>query len=194
MKRLTFFLLVFFTFSMLATATASASRNINAFVGVKNLESDDWGPLDEHIELGVMFDFAPAEDYPINFAFGIHASGDEETYYDTWLGDYIDVEGSTTEFSFGVRKYLGPRNSSFNPYIGGGLALIHAKLEASDGFFIVSDDDTRGGIWIDAGLMWSINRFNFGLAGRYSDAEVTLFGVDGEAGGSHLGVIFGSQW
>ncbi|PLX74092.1 MAG: hypothetical protein C0615_09730 [Desulfuromonas sp.] len=194
MKKLSFFLFVLFSFSMITTAAASASGNINGFVGVKNLESDDWGLLDEHIELGVMADFAPAVDFPINFAFGILTSGDEETYYDTVLGDYIEVDGSTAEFSFGIRKYLGPRNSSFQPYIGGGLALIYAEREEVNGFLTISDDDTSGGVWIDAGLMWTINHFNVGLAARYSDAEVTLFGVDTEAGGEHLGLLVGYHW
>jgi len=36
--------------------------------------------------------------------------------------------------------------------------------------------------------------FNIGLEGKYSTADVTLFGIDADAGGGHFGMLVGFHW
>jgi len=44
-------------------------------------------------------------------------------------------------------------------------------------------------------LFWRLGkRFNIGLDVRYSKAEITLFNVDVDAGGTHAGLLLGWGW
>ena len=141
--------------------------NVNFFLGQKSLDSDDW---------------------PVNVAIDILVSADEATE----LG--IRFESITSEINGGVRKIWEVSGSSFRPYIGGGLAIISAELEGTS-FTTVSDDDSSLGIWLNGGVYWTLGRsFNLGLDLRYSRAEVNIFGVDVEAGGTHAGLILGYHW
>lgn len=181
--------------SLTVTTTAMATGNVNGYIGFKFLEEDDWAPVEDHVEFGVMFDFAPSKDFPVNFAIDLLVSvGAEDDYYDTFSGSYVDIYGYTSELALGVRKYLAPRDSKINPYIGFGLALIYAEYETEFGFITISDDDNAAGIWIDGGVLWTFKHFNIGFDVRYSDAEVTLFGIDAEAGGFHTGAVVGYHW
>jgi len=98
----------------------------------------------------------------------------------------------------GVRKIWKVAGSSIRPYIGGGLAYINAEIRRQDIIFFaptVSDKDSGTGIWLNGGVYWTLNQsFNLGLDLRYSQADVTLFGVDGEAGGTHVGIMLGYHW
>lgn len=161
--------------------------NVNFFLGQKSLDSDDWAPLDDQGEFGVLVDFKQRS-WPVSVAIDILVSADEETV----LGSPVD--GITSEINGGVRKIWEVTGSSVRPYIGGGLALIAADLERRN-FTTVSDDDNSLGIWLNAGVYWTLGQsFNLGLDLRYSKAEVTLFGVDVEAGGTHAGLILGYHW
>ena len=161
--------------------------NVNFFLGQKSLESDDWSPLDEQGEFGVLVDFKQSH-WPISIAIDFLVSADEATEFG------VDFRGVTSELSGGVRKIWEFSGSSVRPYIGGGLALINADLEASD-FTTVSDDDSSIGLWLNGGIYWTLGQsFNIGLDLRYSQADVTVFGVDVEAGGTHAGLILGYHW
>ena len=85
MKAQCFSVFILLFFSLVTTTTASAIGNINGFIGVKNLKSEDWEPAEEHVELGLMVDFAPNDDFPVNVAFSILSSGDETTYFEEVL-------------------------------------------------------------------------------------------------------------
>lgn len=166
---------------------AGYTGNVNFFLGQKSLDSDDWQPLDEQGEFGVLVDFKQSH-WPVSVAIDILVSADEATE----LG--VNLEGITSEINGGVRKIWDVSGSSIRPYIGGGLAIISADLEAS-AFTTVSDDDNSVGIWLNGGVYWTLGKsFNLGLDLRYSRAEVTILGVDVEAGGSHAGLILGYHW
>lgn len=169
----------------------AVTGNVNVLLATKALEEDDWGSeLDQQPELGVLFDFRQ-NDWPVNLAVDLLVSADSFTE------DGVEVTGSTIELNAGVRKHF-ENAGSITPYIGGGLALIKAELEAeadtSFGTVTLTEDDNGIGFWLNAGLAWTINQVNFGLDLRYSDAEVTLSGIDGEAGGTHVGLFAGYHW
>ena len=161
--------------------------NVNFFLGQKSLESDDWGPLDEQGAFGVLVDFKQRH-WPVSIALDILGSADDTRE----LG--VDIDGSTVEFNAGVRKIWEVHRSSVRPYIGGGIAFINAELETT-GFNTVTVEDDGTGFWINGGVYWTLGQhFNLGLDLRYSEAEVTLLGVDVEAGGAFAGLLLGYHW
>jgi len=163
------------------------SGNVNFFLGQKSLDSDDWGVLDDQSAFGVLVDFKQ-DHWPVSVALDFLGSYDDVTQLGT------KFEGGTFEFDVGVRKIWEVSGSPVRPYIGGGLAFVSAKLEES-GPFPASDEDNGTGIWLNGGVYWTLGQsFNLGLDLRYSDAEVTLYDVDGEAGGTFAGLMLGYHW
>ena len=160
--------------------------NVNFFLGQKTLEENDWAPVDKQAEFGVLVDFKQ-QNWPVSIALDFLGSTDEATE------SGVNIEGTTSEFDVGVRKIWAVAGSSIRPYIGGGLAFINAEFKATN--FPVSDDDNGTGIWLNGGVYWTLGQhFNLGLDLRYSQADVTVFGVDVDAGGTHAGIILGYHW
>lgn len=182
-KILAIILMLFFINSPVNAWTG----NVNFFLGGKSLDENDWEPVDQHAEFGVLVDFKQ-QDWPVSIALDFLGSVEEATQ------SGINYEGTTSEFDVGVRKIWGAEGTKIRPYIGGGLAFVSAEFKGT-AFTTVSDDDNGTGIWLNGGVYWTLNQsFNIGLDLRYSQADVTLFGVDGDAGGTHAGLILGIHW
>ena len=175
---------------MLFFISANANEwtgNVNFFLGQKTLDEDDWTPLDKQGEFGVLVDFKQ-QNWPVSIAIDFLVSADDGTE------SGVFVEGQTSEFDVGVRKIWEVANSSIRPYIGGGLAFINAEIKGTTSF-TVSEDDNGTGVWFGGGVYWTLGQhFNLGLDLRYSQADVTFFDVEGEAGGTHAGIILGYHW
>ena len=164
-----------------------STGNVNFFLGQKTLDKNDWEPFEEQGEFGVLVDFKQ-ESWPVSIAIDLLASLDEHTI------SGIETDASTSEFDIGVRKIWEVAGSSIRPFVGGGLAFINAEIEATN-VVSVSVDDSGTGIWLNGGVYWTLGQhFNLGLQARYSKAEVTLAGIDGEAGGTHAGIMLGYHW
>lgn len=162
------------------------SGNANLFFGQKILEEENWGDADEQTEFGGLVDFKQSH-WPVSIAIDILGSK-----------DFLDftTEGSTTEFDIGVRKIWDAENGAIRTYIGGGLAFISAEI-TSGGFFnnSVSQDDSGTGIWFGGGINWTLGQhYNLGIDLRYSQADVTLFDENVDAGGTQVGMILGYHW
>ena len=174
----------------------SWTGNVNVFLGAKVLDDDDWAPLDEHFEGGILLDFRN-KSWPISIAIDVLYSKDDEDVSLAALnfGTFnANLEGNTTELNLGVRK-IWDNLSTIQPFIGGGIAFINAEIEGTALGISVSDDDTGVGVWVDAGAYVTLaEHFNIGVDARWSKAEVTLFNVDGEAGGWHVGLLLGYHW
>jgi len=170
--------------------------NVNGFLGAKILDEDDWAPLDEHVEGGVLFDIKQ-KNWPISIAIDLLFSSDEEDVNVAVLnfGTFnANLEGHTTEFNLGVRK-IWDNLSIVRPFVGGGIAFINAEIKGTALGVSVSDDDTGVGVWFDGGAYVTLGgHFNIGVDVRWSKAEVTLFNIDGEAGGWHVGMLIGYHW
>ncbi|NTW66239.1 MAG: porin family protein [Nitrospirae bacterium] len=190
--------LVFFLLgASLASAQDQWTGNVNIFIGQKNLDKDDWEPVDKQTEFGVEIDFRK-KDWPVNIAIDILRSSDDDTYYeyDPFFGPLsADVKGETTEFNIGIRK-IWDGFPSIRPFIGGGLSYIRAEVEVSiPGIGSASESDTGVGIWLGGGVYFTLaEHFNLGLEIRYSDADVTIADVKGKAGGTHYGLLAGYHW
>ena len=192
-----FFIALLFASASITLKPAHASGNLNVLLGFKAMEKDDWDPVHEHGEGGLLLDFK-GDDWPISVALDFLGSYSEEagTFFVPGRGLVDgDWEARTSEFNAGVRKYWG-ENSTMRPYIGGGLAFIGARLEAETGRFdYVRDSDYGAGLWFNGGVVWSLTKhFNLGFDIRLSQADVTIFDVTRKAGGFHAGLILGYRW
>jgi opacity protein-like surface antigen len=155
--------------------------NVNLLIGQKTLNKSDWEPLDKQTEVGVMFDIG-GKDWPVNFALDMLVSSDSETI------SGVNVDAATAELDIGIRKSF--LDGNFHPYAGGGLAVIESSIDGNN-----DDSDTGLGYWVSGGLYYSIiEHINVGLDLRYSHAKTTLFGIDTQAGGTHVALFAGYHW
>ena len=162
--------------------------NVSGYLGHKSVDDKDWPNLDSQGSVGVISDFGKRS-WPVSiaadllFAGTVHESGVNE---DT---------GGTMEIHLGARKIFKLENSSFRPYVGGGVALVSAMLENENAGVVVDDDDTAIGAWVGAGTYYAVTpSFNIGVDVRYSKAEVTIFDKEREAGGLNAGITAGYHW
>ncbi len=163
------------------SAHADLTGNVNVFLGAKGLDENDWAPVDDQGEMAIEFDFRERT-WPLNLVIGLRGAHDEEG-----VGGG-DIESSTSELSLGVRK-IWDSAPYIRPFVGGGLALIGAEQKSPAG---TSSSDGAPGIWLGGGAYLALTpHFNIGLDLRVTGAEVTVAGVDREAGGVHFGVLFG---
>jgi Outer membrane protein beta-barrel domain len=185
----TYIMIGFLLLSSLHLQAEGLEGNINVFLGQKNLDDNDWSPVEDQGEFGLMFDFKE-KDWPVSIAIDLLASYSEKDK----LGK--EVTGTTSELDIGVRKIFIPENSNMRPYIGGGLAFVSAQYETDLGSYLKStDDDTGLGVWINVGIYWVLaERINLGMDLRYTKAELSLYGEDVEAGGTHFGLLLGYNW
>jgi opacity protein-like surface antigen len=170
------------------TQANSWTGNISAYVGQKSVDDEDWPNLESQASVGVISDFRK-QSWPVSiaadliFSADVHENGAEE---DT---------GGTVEAHLGARKIFTLQNSSFRPYVGGGVALVTALLENENAGVTIDDDDRAVGAWVGAGTYYAVTpSFNIGLDVRYSKAEVTLFDKKREAGGLNAGITAGYHW
>jgi len=190
-------LLLGFALLLAGPATAAGwTGNINAFLGAKGLDDDDW-LADSHSEAGLLFDIG-GEDWPVLLAadvLGSYGEFDGLVYsYSTDSVDYYEEEVRTRELNLGVRKYWGV-NGRMHPYLGGGLAFVRLKAKGRlDGGPTLSDSGSGEGLWLGGGIQWRFNSFNLGFSVRSSWAEVELDSGDYQGGGGHAGVVLGYHW
>ncbi|HNY64486.1 MAG TPA: hypothetical protein PKM41_03550 [Deltaproteobacteria bacterium] len=173
--------------SGLSFAAGGWTGNLNLTLGGKYLDDDDWDPVENQGELGISLDFRERH-WPVNLYLALLGSAAEDTVRG------IDVEGSTSELRFGVRKIFDA-DRVVRPFIGGGLAFISAEMEGELGGVSVSDDDSGVGLFISGGIYFTLEKaFNLGVEVGYSAAKVDFLGVEGEAGGAHAALLLGYHW
>ena len=168
------------------------NANLVGILGYKSLDNS-WQEFDSQAAIGVSFDFKN-HSWPFSLTVSSIFSADVESNN----ASFVEEEaGTTSETHFGIRKIFSIAGSSMEPYIGGGLALVSAALDrrVNSSFFVTTDDDSATGYWVGGGIYWHLSkRFIMGVDVRYSDAEVTLFGVDREAGGLYTNMLIGTHW
>ena len=161
--------------------------NVNFLLGVKALESNEWAPVEDHAAFGVLVDFRKHE-WPVSIAIDFLGSYSEQTEFG------IKYEGSTSEIDVGVRKIWEVSGTPMHPYIGGGIAFINGEFKGT-ALTSRSENDNGTGVWLNGGIYWTLGQsFNLGFDVRYSSADVTLFGIEADAGGSYAGLLLGYHW
>lgn len=165
--------------------------NVHMLFGSKQLDSSDWGPVDDQSVFGIGFEMYKRNS-PIHLVLDYYVGVD--TYSDNVGFKYTSV---TDELAFGAKFVLEIDSTSdlaFSFYGGGGLAIISGYFEIEDTWFggSIDDSDTSLGLWINFGAYMTLARvFNMGLDFRYSTAEVEIFGTDVDAGGEMVSLILG---
>ncbi|MCK4739819.1 MAG: hypothetical protein KAT46_07705 [Deltaproteobacteria bacterium] len=176
------------------TSTESTSSgNIYVLIGTKELNPDEWYPVEDQLELSVLADFKMDKEWLFSVVMATAVYAGYGTAWDPFLGD-IDVLSSTEEISIGGRfidENLSGKETGFQPFVSGGLSLITTRYEAEALGVTISDEDTAIGIWGDAGFYYQLGGLNFGAVYRLSSADVNLFGANVDVGGDHLGVFAG---
>ena len=204
MRRLVFLGIICFLLSSPSLAISGSDSslvihwtgNLNVFLGTKHLDEYDWEPVEKQDEFGIKFDFKQ-QLWSLSIAIDYLSSSGEEPMliYDPYLGSVeFDIEGKTSELNLGVRK-IWDQSPRARPFIGGGICAMNAEYKGTALGITVSDSDKAIGFWFGAGIYWTLgDHFNIGLEALYSKAEVTVFGVEAEAGGEHLGALAGYRW
>ncbi len=186
MKKLPVFVLCLTLLFPCSAFCEAMTGNVNFFYGINNLDHDDWDPVEQQKELGILLDLKK-KTWPISIAIDLFSSEDSDDY--VYQGYNFDADGETQEICIGVRKIWDYSNGS--PFIGGGLTRINAEQTASYGPISLSEDDSEFGIWLCGGMYWTIGEyFNIGVILRWSQAEVSI-GDDIKAGGIHFGATAG---
>ena len=157
--------------------------NVRVAFGQKRLDND-WSILDRQNEIAMIFDMKQSS-WPVSIAFDVFFSGEDKNIQGT-------EKGSTSEQHLGVRKIWTINDSKFHPYLGAGIAFIQADYEVVGS---EKDDDGGVGAWIGAGVDWHLSpKISLGVDIRYSQADVTIFDNDIDAGGLHTLMTLGYRW
>jgi hypothetical protein len=189
-------ILLFAPILILVATPALAGGNANFTFGVRGLDKDFWGGLDNQGVFGVTVDFGK-EAWPIHLEVGAAGSGATDKMRDPFLpAVQIDVTGGVGEVTFGVNKTWKPASGSYRPYIGGGVASVSAKttIETTQGD--VDEDDSSFGVYFHGGVFWRIGtRFNLGVDGRLmGGTKITLFDNKGDANYGQVALLLGWGW
>jgi opacity protein-like surface antigen len=188
-------LAVMVTAGLLATP-AQAGGNINALLGQKEQDKSfsDTENIQEQDMLGLMMDWG-AEGWPINLALDVVDSSKDSDDNDF----NVNADGSTLAVDGGVRWYF-VKNRSWEPYVGGGVSYISAKVDTSGESNDIEFDDSSVGYWVNGGIKWVIGEhFNLGGDVRWEKAELDVEDdlgnpTDVEAGGLGYAVLLGYRW
>jgi len=157
--------------------------NVRLAFGQKRLDND-WNILDRQNEIGMIFDIKK-DTWPVSISFDMFFSGEDKNIIGT-------EKGSTSEQHLGVRKIWTINDSKFHPYLGAGVAFIQADYEV-----VGSEKEGDNGIggWIGTGVDWHLSsKMSLGVDIRYSQADVTIFNDDINAGGLHTLLTLGYRW
>jgi hypothetical protein len=173
-----------------ASSPALAGGDANFFLGSKQVDQDDWGVFGVDGgwgEFGAEITWGP-EKWPVWFATDVLVAIDAKENYGFPGNDVVTI---TEEIALGVRKVW--KAGATRPYIGGGLDIITGAvaIDTPD----TSEGDIGLGPWVGGGVFWRLgSRFNIGVSARWSDAQVSIGGVDLAAGGMHYGLLLGWGW
>ena len=176
---------------LLALPIAQASDwtgNVGGSIGSKQLDDNDWSPQDSQGSLGFMLDIKK-KSWPVSITYDLILSGDVNE-----KGSVKD-EAYTAENQFGIRKTFELEGSIVRPYFGGGVTFVSAGIKNKTATTSVKDDDEGIGAWVGAGLYVGVTEsFDIGFDVRYSEAEVTIFDQDLEAGGMRYAATASYHW
>ena len=167
------------------------SSKLDLYLGGRALHESDWHPVEDQGAVGMEF-VHEGHDAPVGFEVALF--GSQKTKEDAFGA--IDATGTTGELSAGVRKTFLKDDSRFHPYIGGGAALIRAKLEGAVSGASAHDDDTSGALYMHGGVELDLApSFFIGLDLRFlGGSDMKLFGRDATADYGQLAFLLGVRF
>lgn len=177
-----------FLLAIPAAQAADWQGNVSGYLGQKTMDDNDWPQHKEQASIGMLLDINRSN-WPVSIAFDVFGTGEEGS---SGAGKH-DVH--TAESHLGIRKIFTLQGFPVEPYVGGGVAFIYLEEEESRGAVSRTADDTGTGAWVGGGFYARLtDSFQLGVDVRYSQAELTVFDEDREAGGVHAGVTAGYHW
>lgn len=144
-----------------AESRAGPAGTVSLVVGSRTVGDWDSEPtgfgdtvdLGDHTVFGI--DYASISESGLGFEGSLlYSSGSDDTIA---MGQSVDLELSMLEVGFGARYTmtgLGP----LHPYVGAGLELIVADLEAASSGVAVTADDTDYGAYAHGGVFFLLGR------------------------------------
>jgi len=164
-----------------APARAPQASRIWIYLGGRQLDEDDYSPLEDQGTLGLEYSFEGRNSL-IGFEAGFMGSADEANASGT------SVVASTAEFYGGVRKTFR-RHARLQPYLGGGLSLIASRIDG----LLADDSDTAFGGYVHGGATVRLGKsFHLGLDLRtLFGTSMTLLGNSTDADYSQVAIVLG---
>jgi hypothetical protein len=169
---------------------AATEANINAMLGAKILDHDDWDPVEDQGLLGVQADIRP-DGWPVAIAVNVMASSDWDHRSVRGVGT-VDTYGGVTELQVGLAGLL-PLPGRTTLFAGAGGSFGSALSETWTAGSWRSDWGYGAGTWAHAGAFWTIGSFNIGFGGGWSWVPMTLDGSYVDAGGWRFGLLLGGN-
>jgi hypothetical protein len=177
-----------------ATLSIAAKNSYNFFIGRKSISELEDLQLDRQPDLGAEISLA-RDGWPIAVALDLMASttSEDRDVFAFGVAYDLDIKSTNFELDLGIRKIWEP-DSPIRPYLGGGLAFGHGRLEVDLNGTSAAEEDTGVGRWVGGGVYWKIQeRFNLGLNIRWSAIPIRFDGEteDLDIGGTHVVLILG---
>jgi opacity protein-like surface antigen len=163
------------------------SSKLDLYFGVRSLDGDDWAPVENQGTLGIEYVHeSPGSALGFELAFFASGANKED-------GVGTDERGGTGELSLGLHKTFGTGSDPVHPYIGGGVAAIHAEAKGVPGNESVKDDDGSAGVYVHGGILFDIGpTMLLGLDLRFlGGTDITLFGQDASADYVQAALVLG---
>jgi len=160
---------------------ATRDNRLFLYLGQRNLDDDDWSPVDEQPMFGLEYS---RETYgsAVGFEVGVMGSSDDDD-----VGG-VDFEVKTGEVYAGVKKTFG--EDVLRPYAGAGISFINLEADASG---VADDDDSAPAFYAHGGLAIAPSEaFFIGLDLRFLvGSDLTIAGFDTDADYVQLAVFIG---
>ncbi|MEQ1439485.1 outer membrane beta-barrel protein [Fontimonas sp. SYSU GA230001] len=171
----------------LSTSAFAAGGNVVASIGARYLDRNEWGPVEDQGQIGVLADLRIGPG-PFYLAGGIQISGRERS-----VSGGSDT-GSVVDFSLGM-KFM-PARGQVRPYVGAGIASVGAAYEVENDYG-PDDDDNDGslGYYYGIGVLVRFGQFNVGAdVRRIAGTDLELFGRSTDADSTVVSALFGWNW
>jgi hypothetical protein len=169
---------------------AAPRTTIDLLVGLRQLDEDDWAPVDEQTAFGVQAAYE-GDGAAVGFEVGLSRSSEDETMFVPGFGDF-DFESEIVEASFGLHKSFAP-SPTVRPYVGAGLAWAMVDAKGSVAGASADDDDGSPGFYAHGGVAYeSGGGLRLGADLRtLIGTDVELFGASGDVDYVQLALFLG---
>jgi hypothetical protein len=168
---------VFFASLLVYGQASYGAGNVNFTAGVRQLDKNQWAPVDKQPSLGVLTDFS-LSDLPLYASIGLQASNKNSGGFDS---------ASIVDLSAGMK--VMPLSGAFRPYFGAGVADVYSRWG--------SIHNSSIGYYIGGGAIYRIGgHFNLGADLRMLRGTKAsgAWGAIGDANSYVGSVLMGFGW
>ncbi len=189
-KRYFMVFLIFFVLLVSSESFGSVNRftgSSGVFYGNKTLDNKIFGPADSQMEFGLHFEMGMSNWFvlPVVDMYIGRGTGS--------LGE-INLESYTMELDFGIQREW-PLSENLALVTGVGMSTMTGELQTYSPEYDC-EVDSGPGHWYKIGLhLFLLNGVGeLGLDWMQSNATITLFDQETNAGGSHILFLLGFHW